>query len=121
MSEGDDRPVKEIIDERKAKLEKDGASSLFKKKESSEDSEKSKDPSSPLDELTTEEIFDYLIARVKDERSSIIIEKAKVEYEELSERITEAKARRAVGEVLREVIQSKLLAAQAVSRIPTNQ
>lgn len=107
----EDIPIKKQIEKKKA------AQAFLKNKESS--SSEAVDTESVLDKFSIEEIFDHLIARVKDERSETIIKLAKKEYNELSSRITEAKARKAVGEILKEVIESKLLAAQGVSRIRT--
>lgn len=78
----------------------------------------------PLDEGVIEtlndqdvgSILDYLIERINNEKTTLIIEKAKADYQSLAKRITEPEARKLVGKLLSEAIESRLLAVKATTR-----
>jgi guanylate kinase len=104
--------------------EKSQNKSFLKKKEEVEPETKKEVPKDSIESMTTQEIFQYILERVVEERTNLIIQRASEEYKELSKRITEAKARIEVSNLLKDVIQNKLIAAQGMDRIPkrkTNQ
>lgn len=101
--------IKEVIAKKKKAMDEENS----KKLESN-----SSDTGDSINEISTEDLFDALIKRVKDERAEIIINKAKKEYKNLADRITPNAARSEIGKLLTNLVESKLIAAKGVTRIP---
>ena len=67
---------------------------------------------SPLDEVSTDDIFDYLVSRVTDDSAKSLIQHAKKEFNQLVGRTGEREAMTLVGEVLTDKIRTMLGAAK---------
>ena len=74
---------------------------------------KGEETNNPLDDISTEKLFDYLVSRCKNASAEALIKRASQEFAELDKRYPPNKAKSIVGELANERVREMLFAARA--------